>query len=507
MPSSVNYADIQGLVRFGYGKMAEASYLLLNIKNVAAARRWLTSAPVSSALEMKPPPTAALQVAFTREGLEKLEIRPSVIASFSSAFLSGMAGNDNRSRRLGDTGANSPQTWSWGGNGKVPHMIVMIFAESGLLDRWRKSIEGEFWELAFEEVEYLPTIVSDGREPFGFLDGISQPDLDWELSRIPPINSDQLTYTNLVCLGEFLLGYRNEYGRFTDRPLLDSREPGCGDLIEAEDHQSKKDLGLNGTYLVVRQLEQDVHGFWRFLDKVAGSNRELRYKLAEALVGRTLSNGEPLTRMRRNPVQGVGSRGDASERELDIKRNQFTFEMEGGPCPIGAHVRRANPRNADVPGENTTFISRVTHRFGFGHKDIYADLLASTRFHRLLRRGREYGKQLSPEEVLQPAPSTDSERGLHFVAINANIERQFEFVQDAWMMGTKFGGLTDESDPLLGTRLAVPGCISADGFSLPQESGLCRHIPALPQFITVRGGAYFFMPSIRALAYIARNAT
>ncbi len=65
---------------------------------------------------------------------------------------------------------------------------------------------------------------------------------------------------------------------------------------------------------------------------------------------------------------------------------------------------------------------------------------------------------MSPEDALQPAPSNERPRGLHFVAINANIERQFEFVQDAWMMRTKFDGLTEESDPLLGNRASVKGC-------------------------------------------------
>jgi Dyp-type peroxidase family len=506
VPSSVDYADVQGLVRFGFGKMTEACYFLLNIKNAPAARAWFRNAPITTAVEKTPPPRTALQTAFTRDGLEKLQVPDNVIAGFSAEFLCGMAGEENRSRRLGDAGANSPKNWQWGGSGKVPHAVVMLFAEPGQLERWQQSIKGEFWQAAFEAIECLPTSDMGGREPFGFIDGISQPDIDWDQTRKVSINCDQLVYGNLVCLGEFLLGYSNEYGRYTDRPLLNLQEPGSEELLEAEDQPGKKDLGLNGTYVVMRQLQQDVRGFWQFLDKVAGSNREARYKLAEAFVGRALSDGAPLVPLSKTPIPGVGSSGDDAKRKLDIERNQFTYESDVAAtrCPFGAHIRRGNPRNADIPGDSKGLIAHLIHILGFGNKDIHADLIASTRFHRVLRRGREYGEKLSPEEALQPAPPGDPERGLHFVALNSNIERQFEFVQNAWMMRTKFDGLTEESDSLLGNREAVPGCPFTNTFSLPQENGVRRRVMDMPQFITVRGGAYFFLPSMRALKYLSK---
>jgi deferrochelatase/peroxidase EfeB len=506
MPSSLDYADVQGLVRFGYGQMTEACYFLLNIKNAPAARKWIRNARITTAVETKPPPRTALQVAFTYKGLEKLQVPENVIAGFSAEFISGLVGEENRSRRLGDTGANSSKGWRWGGSGNVPHAVVMLFAEPELLEGWKHSIKGELWNAGFEEIACLPTSDMDGVEPFGFIDGISQPDLDWEQTRKVSVNCEQLTYGNLVCLGEFLLGYSNEYGRYTDRPLLNLQEPGSEELLEAEDQPGKKDLGLNGTYVVMRQLQQDVRGFWQFLDKAAGSNREARRKLAEALVGRGLSDGAPLVPLSKIPIPGVGSRGGGAKRKLDIERNQFTYELDvdATRCPFGAHIRRGNPRNADTPGDPKGLISRLIHLLGFGNKSTRDDLIASARFHRLLRRGREYGEKLSPEEALQPAPSIDSERGLHFLAVNANIERQFEFVQNAWMMRTKFDGLTEESDPLLGNREAVPGCPFTNTFSLPQGSGVRRRVMEVPQFITVRGGAYFFLPGIRALRYLCK---
>lgn len=506
MPGSVDYDDVQGLVRFGFKKLTEACYFLLRIKNAQAAREWLRSAPVTTAVEMKPAPRTALQIAFTRQGLERLLVPDDVIVQFSPEFISGMAGEENRSRRLGDTQANSPAGWRWGASGSVPHAVVILFAERGLLEGWKPSIKGEFWNAAFEEIACLPTSDLGGTEPFGFVDGISQPALDWGQTRKVSVNGDQLEYGNLVSLGEFLLGYSNEYGRYTDRPLLDSKARGSEELLPAADQPGKRDLGLNGTYLVMRQLQQDVRGFWQFLNKVSGSNPEARYRLAEAFVGRAYPDGAPLVPLSRTPIPGIGAKGDEAARRLEIQQNQFTYDSDaaGVRCPFGAHIRRANPRNTDIPGAPKGLFSHLIRLLGFGYKNVRDDLIASARFHRILRRGRGYGTKLSPEEALQNASPSDPERGLLFVAVNANIERQFEFVQNAWVMRTKFDGLTEEADPLLGNREAVRGCPFTSTFSLPQENGVRRRIMDMPQFITVRGGAYFFMPSMRALRYFCR---
>jgi len=140
---------------------------------------------------------------------------------------------------------------------------------------------------------------------------------------------------------------------------------------------------------------------------------------------------------------------------------------------------------------------------GFGPRGYQDDLVSSVRFHRIVRRGREYGEGITPEEALAPSPPGEEPRGIHFICLNANISRQFEFLQNAWMAGTKFSGLTGESDPLTGTREAIPGCPVTSGFTLPTGHGLPKRIESLPRFVTVRGGAYFFMPGLRALKYIA----
>jgi deferrochelatase/peroxidase EfeB len=99
--------------------------------------------------------------------------------------------------------------------------------------------------------------------------------------------------------------------------------------------------------------------------------------------------------------------------------------------------------------------------------------------------------------------SDGNDPGLHFICLGANIARQFEFVQNAWAMGVHFDGVANESDPLLGTRARGVDGAPTDGFSLPRADGSDERIAALPQFVTVVGGAYFFLPGVRALRWLA----
>lgn len=491
--SEVDFDDVQGLVRFGFGSMHRACFYLVIIKDVEAARSWLASAQITSARAREPPPATALQVALTFEGLKALNVPNETIEKFAPEFCAGMV-DANRSRRLGDVGANAPSSWRWGGPERVPHLSIMMYGQEGAMEACEAEFKGPSWDVAFEVLERLPTSYLGDVEPFGFVDGISQPSIDWAGKR--RVLGDQLTFSNVTALGEFLLGYLNEYGKYTDRPLLEPASPGAEQLLPAQDQPEKKDLGRNGTYLVMRQLEQDVQGFWQFVDNAAHSNPQERKRLAEAMVGRAL-DGSPLVPLSDEPIDGIGA------KEKDRKYNQFTYDGDpvGARCPLGSHIRRANPRNADFPNRVRGRISHLIQTLGFGRKGLRDDLMSPTRFHRLLRRGREYGPGLSPPDAVQSRSRDLSARGLHFICLNSNIARQFEFVQAAWMMSTKFNGLSEESDPLMGNREPVPGCPFTNTFSLPRENGLRQRLNDLPQFVTVRGGAYFFLPSLRALRY------
>src|SRR4030095_6776616 len=189
----------------------------------------------------------------------------------------------------------------------------MLFAEPGNFDGFVESSTGPLWKEAFENPHWLKTADLDGIEPFGFADGISQPQIDWQQHR--EISHAEMDFSNIVALGEFVLGYRNEYGKITDRPLL-SHDAASAHLLGAVDSPEKKDLARNGTYLVIRQLEQDVRTFWQFINQESGGNAVDAEKLAAAMVGRA-RNGDPLVSLAEKAIPGI--KGD------EVRQNQFTF--------------------------------------------------------------------------------------------------------------------------------------------------------------------------------------
>jgi Dyp-type peroxidase family len=496
-----DFDDIQGLVRSGYGKLPEACFILLRIADPAAARSWLADIRLTTIQDMlRQRLDEAVHVALTADGLRALGVAEDIVGRFSAEFCSGIAVDDSRSRRLGDVGTNAPSSWQWGAGKQLPHVLVMLYADTiARLQALQRAIEEKIRQCGVNPPHVLPAVNiddTDRKEPFGFADGISQPQIDWEGERAPGTNAD-LRYGNLIAPGEFLLGYPNEYGLYTDRPLLDSAQDPERALPAAGDDNGHRDLGRNGTYLVFRQLQQHVQEFWRFVQAQTGADPLASVRLAEAMVGRRMT-GEPLVTSSAGPIRGVG--GTAEELEL----NQFTYEddEDGLRCPLGAHIRRANPRNGDMPGGTKEGLGKLVRTFGFGNKTVRDDLIASSRFHRILRRGRPYGIPVA--QGRRPSAATDGDLGLHFICLNANISRQFEFIQNAWIMSADFDGQRGESDPLLGNREPLADGCSTDGFTQPQPSGLRRHLTGLPRFVAVRGGGYFFLPGLRALRFLAR---
>ena len=490
MPAEVDFEQVQGLVRFGYGRLTECVFLLLTIRDAEAAQRWLATAPVSNAVALATAPSAALQVAFTPQGLLRLGLAPDLLAQFSLEFRSGLATEPARSRLLGDAGGSAPANWAWGAEPSSLHMLMMLYAQPGKLAAWRAQLQTPEWATAFGLAHELATTNLGGVEPFGFTDGLSQPALDWDRQRTAPAIED--AYTNQIALGEFLLGYPNEYDRYTERPLLPAGDAHADALPLAEEQGPLRDFGKNGCYLVLRTLEQDVAGFERFIAENAGPEPGAADRLASAMVGR-LRDGTALATAATGEIPGVAP-ADA--------KNQFTFagDPDATQCPYGAHIRRANPRNGDLPAPKQSGLRRLLTLVGIGSRTLQADAKASSRFHRILRRGREYGTPPGPAE----APERTGPCGIHFIGLAANLARQFEFLQSAWITSTKFDAMTDESDPLLGSREPIPGGAATDCFSIPGSEGPARKICGLPRFVSVRGGAYFFLPSLPAIQYLAR---
>jgi deferrochelatase/peroxidase EfeB len=492
--SGEDVRDVQAIIWSGFGKLTGCCYLLLRVADQRSARAWLRSQHPTTIADIEGGyPGEIMQIAVTAAGLRALGSPATVIDGFSPEFVSGMAADPSRSGRLGDIAGNAPRHWLWGAGDREPHLLVMLFTKAEKTEAACQRILPEIDAAGLSLLARLETSDMGNKEPFGFLDGVSQPSPDWH-GALASTSSDNMAYRNTMALGEVLLGYRNEYGLFTERPVLDGKADGNQSLPIAIDQPEGRDLGRNGSYLVFRQLDQDVRGFWRWMQQAGGADGAA--DLAEAMVGRRMS-GEPLAGPGNTDIPGI--------EEEDRARNGFDFlqDKEGYGCPIAAHIRRANPRTGDFPEGHQSFIVKLLTILGLiGTAE--ADAVASARFHRLIRRGREYGRDLKPADAVLP-DAPDPQSGLHFICLNANIARQFEFVQGAWLNNAKFAGLSDEADPLLGNRQPFPAGHATDRFRRPRADGTCPTFRSMPQFIHLRGGAYFFLPGLRALQWLARD--
>lgn len=469
------FDDIQALVRTGFTGLRGCAYVLLRVKDAGAARAWLAkTVPTSIADLAGDRIDSAVQIALTAPGLAALGVDPALIAQFAPEFVSGSA-EPSRARRLGDTGSSAPGHWAWGAGEREPHVLVMLFCEAEAFPKRLAALKRAVAP-GFNIVATLDSGSMGGREPFGFVDGLSQPAIDW--AGTAP-RSDTV-YGNYIAAGEVLLGYPDERGQVADRPLLAESVPGAQLLAAAPGTTGRRDLARNGSYLVFRRLAQDVRGFWRWVEANGG------LPVAEAMVGRRL-DGAPLDRLGQCAIDGV-----------DDPRNDFTYDRDraGHACPHGGHIRRANPRTADLPGAPKGVVQRLLTRLGLrGAAGDHA--LAGARRHRILRRGREYGTWLAPEDAAKPG-APDPRSGLNFVCLQASIARQFEFVQGSWLNSPKFGGLADEPDPVCGSR------DGGTAFSRQRAAGIAERHENLPRFVEVTGSAYFFLPSLRALRFITR---
>ena len=469
MAVMLDLQDIQGLIIRGYGDLKAACYILLEITDARPAKIWLSALANTITAGQVRPEGKALNVAFTYAGINKLGLEPAILAMFSNEFIAGIA-TPHRSRILGDVEESSPAQWMWGGPNTRPiDMVLMLFAvDEQELSNIYHAYAKTFAANGLLEVLKLDTVDLGGKEQFGFHDGISQPVMEGLPWTDTPMNT--------VKAGEFLLGYPNEYGLYTDRPMLKPAMDPNGLLPPDSGGSSNVDLGRNGSYLVFRQLRQDVRGFWQFLDGATknpdgGSNPTARLKLASQIVGRWPS-GAPLLKT-----------PDQDDPRL-ANMNDFVYQQTdpyGYNCPIGAHVRRANPRDSLDPQPGSEQSIAIGKR------------------HRILRRGREYGPPIDLPELLSSKKTTteDQDRGLHFLCLNANIARQFEFVQHTWINNPNFDGLYDDADPIVGTRDPDGGTFTI------QASPVRKRFTHLPRFISVVGGAYLFMPGIRATRFLA----
>lgn len=463
------FGDIQGIILWGYGHMPEARYLLFRVRAATdALRAWLAALPLTSAAgsRTEEPPEPLLNVAFTHDGLVALEVDPALRAGFSTPFLQG-AHHPYRARVNGDTGDSAPERWDWGSAENPVHVALLVYAATpASVERYAAEFTQQAQAAGLELVRALEGTTLPGRkEHFGFRDGIAQPELKG--------SGRGGLEGNLVDAGEFLLGHRDGYGNVSTSP-----ESTAGFA-----------WGANGSYLVFRQLEQDVEAFWRYAASIDASNP---VKAASQCVGRWPS-GAPLVR---HPDGDPDSPRFADDDGFTYLSNDDDNDRYGARCPFGAHIRRTNPRDwqlAETPEKSLTLAN----------------------LHRILRRGRPYGKPLDPamapaelvrRSLAGSAEASRAERGLHFLCFNANIDRGFEFVQQQWSSNPKFGGQNFDPDALFGLH-QEPGALDLDPPVFTRQTdvkqGILPRAAGLARFVRVRGGAYFFMPSIPAVRLLA----
>lgn len=433
--ATLDLNDIQGLIVRGYPALKEASYAILRITDIAKAKQWILSIIPGIIPATNKEPLFALHIAFTNSGMQHFFKKEDYDVPFSREFLEGIT-HSERSRILGDTNANDPKDWRWGNAATKVDLVLMAFAADKVtlqqkLDALIKGDNG------LENVIMLETKYLDGVEPFGFADGISNPYIHGlgEEKRVDTIPDPGKTLDqHTIMPGEFIMGYLNEYNKLPFSPSL---------------KEGATDIGKNGTYMVIRELEQDVDGFWNFI-KSHSQEPEL---LAAKMIGR-YKDGKPIT------IGGASSddQNDFLYREKDL---------EGFGCPVGAHIRKMNPRDGI---DNDAEIS-----------------IAISRHHRIIRRGRAF--------------SDNERKGLFFICLNTQLNRQFEFIQHSWANNPKFDGLYNDIDPIIG--VPIHGISKEGEFTVP-ATPYRKKIPNIPQFVTVKGGAYFFLPGINCLKLMAQ---
>ncbi len=496
--SNLELQDIQGILKSGYRKLKASSFVLLRIVNTDAAAKYLLEEVIRHIVKageskevkiLSDELKFAIHLAFTNTGLQRF-LPEQVINAFSRPFTEGMVYNGagamirrnnktfyERECILGDIGPNSRSSWKWGIGEKTVDCMLMLYAEDESSLKELKA--GLFDNLKNKGVEEIVTLTTNTfeieKEHFGFKDGISQPAIRGFKEALGAKDS-----LNLIYPGEIILGYKNEYGSYAPTPFINE----CENSIlthKVPGESTKLDLGKNGSYLVIRQMEQHVERFWRYMYdhsiEKAATKEEAAILLAEKMVGRKL-DGTPL-----------------SSKNSGKNQNEFDFRDDtlGQGCPFGAHIRRVNPRDQTHAGRSRALSGDISKK------------------HRMLRRGRIYGEPLannfdvkamiekSKNATIEDLENWSGTRGLHFLALVSDINRNFEFVQNAWCNTPTFAELTDETDPIISGTL--PFSEGLPHFTTPQKLIRNRY-KDVPPFTRVVGGAYFFLPGIKALNYI-----
>ena len=480
--AGLDLADIQGFVLRGYA-MPMLRHFLFTVGNPGHARSQLgrlvsgdeSDVPQITTAEdwhvgfapgpgddladaPRRKPDYCLNIGVTWPGLVALEIRERVpTLSFKSfgAFIEGAA---QRAGLVGDTGPSSPQNWVGGFGSGNDHVLVTLHAISPeAMTSYTDKLSALFAEGdAFREIwrqDGMALMEMQDGQPvptskvhFGYTDGISSPTIRGGPEGYP-LDHQQPCEPWLFVLREDAVNY-----------------------VVPEPRQ----LGLNGSFAAFKQVETDVVGFEDFLQ----SNRDkMDPELLAAKICGRWRNGVPLALSpdTDSPAGGISPEG---MNDFGYVEADGSGDPKGIGCPVGAHIRRVNPRGQPVAGQGVPGGSNNSHR--------------------LIRRGLPYGPTYDPGK-----PYDGIERGMLFHFINSSIENQYEFVLRRWVNDGEFAGAVrldpKSKDPLIGTQDPAESI-----FVIPQaDGGPPIEMTGLSSFVTTKAAAYVFLPSITAIGFIA----
>jgi Dyp-type peroxidase family len=442
--------NVQGNILTSYEGMTHGLTALVRFDTTAAARAFVRDLRVTADKDAKKT-AVPLNVALTFAGLRTLGLSATELASFPKEFRDGM---EARAGLLGDVSAEHPSQWqrprlNWPAGSEERDPIPLDTVDLVLtIQQHRDSVGADDHRFTrnhplLPELEKLftgragvqvlhvqpllrtyfpPKSEQAGkivREHFGYADGLSQP--------VPATRTAPGTDQDRVALGELILGHENDRGE-----LYPQGDPA---------------LFANGSFVVLRKLEQHVLALKRFISENAQHFSGKEEELYARLMGRRPS-GSTL----------VGRGGPNT--------NAFSYENDpnGKACPFASHVRRANPRE----------------------KDQISVHGLPVRTPRILRRGFSYGPR-----SIDGVKEDDDARGLLFVGYNASIAEQFEIIQ-RWLNGANSTGvLSSQSDPLTSQR-------APQQLTVWEDNKLVTLQKKEP-FVTLRWGMYLFAPSISAL--------
>ena len=524
--TKVDLDDIQGNVVKAYGRygLIVARYVFFHVDVPTAGRDFVGDllALVTTGVPWTSPaaiPQVATNIGFTYEGLRHLDIPEVTLHGFPQEFSMGMKA---RREIIGDTGPSHYNAWDpiWNNQSddkQLVHIIVTIDGkkEEDLERRYQEiqrilgaspgvtQMTGHRGagsdQLPYQSAAALAPSKEDighpgGKEHFGYSDGISTTffegcgeDPALVIGGGKPTGGDPRTPEGWAPLatGEFILGHADEACEYPEAP---------GPPL----------FSRNGSFMAYRKLHQNVASFVDYLSTEGGKFPDGKEALAAKFAGRW-RNGAPLASFPTKqsadefiaalaPLQIKIWAGTASpleqtrfaELSMKLVAFDYTEDASGARCPFGSHTRRNNPRSALEFGKS--------HAFG----DV-PGALSNRR--RILRRGLPYGP-------IEDTPTNDGDHGVIMMIVNADLGRQFEFVQQQWMNYGNDFGLANDPDPLIGNhgnnesrqgggRMTIEG--DADQNKPPY---FCNRIPTL---VETRGGDYFFVPSLTCLRMIARG--